>query len=142
MLDLESRLQRRDDEVLAKVMDGEAVIINLSNGTYYSADGAACLIWSAVDDGLSLEDVAAEVAGRYEVPLPRAREDVLAFANELLVQELVAIAPEAKAARGVAASQSTKLPYEAPQLHVYRDMEELLALDPPTPGLADMRWKG
>jgi hypothetical protein len=34
-----------------------------------------------------------------------------------------------------------KLPYEAPVLNIYRDMGDLLALDPPTPGLYDIAWK-
>ena len=33
-----------------------------------------------------------------------------------------------------ATSATEKLPYEAPVLQVYRDMEDLLALDPPIPG--------
>ena len=37
MVALENRLCRRDEDVIAKVMDGEAVIINLANGTYLSA---------------------------------------------------------------------------------------------------------
>jgi len=34
-----------------------------------------------------------------------------------------------------------KLPYEPPRLSVYRDMGDLLALDPPAPGLTDIPWK-
>ena len=30
-----------------------------------------------------------------------------------------------------------KEPYESPQLNIYRDMGNLLALDPPMPGLAE-----
>ena len=37
--------------------------------------------------------------------------------------------------------QQSELPYEAPTLNIYRDMGDLLALDPPMPGLADMAWK-
>jgi hypothetical protein len=31
--------------------------------------------------------------------------------------------------------------YETPQLLQYQDMAELLALDPPAPGLADVVWQ-
>jgi hypothetical protein len=34
-----------------------------------------------------------------------------------------------------------KEPYEPPQLNIYRDMGDLLALDPPTPGLEATPWK-
>jgi hypothetical protein len=35
----------------------------------------------------------------------------------------------------------TKQSYEPPQLNIYRDMGDLLALDPPTPGLEATPWK-
>ena len=140
MLAFESRLRRRDEEVLAKVLDGEAVIINLANGTYYSADGVGGQVWNRLEQGLRLADVAAEIASLYDVSAEQARADVLSFANDLVKEDLVAVAEEGPAAPEKP-SVSAKLPYEPPRIHVYRDMEELLALDPPTPGLGDLRWK-
>ena len=43
--------------------------------------------------------------------------------------------------RARASAGADKLPYKSPQLHIYTDMEDLLALDPPTPGFADIPWK-
>ena len=37
--------------------------------------------------------------------------------------------------------QQEKAPYEIPKLNIYRDMGDLLALDPPVPGLGDTPWK-
>ena len=34
-----------------------------------------------------------------------------------------------------------KLAYESPQLKIYRDLGDLLALDPPIPGLEDTPWR-
>jgi len=33
-----------------------------------------------------------------------------------------------------------KKPYAAPQLQIYRDMQDLLALDPPAPGMNQIAW--
>jgi len=38
MLKPESSLRPNEEEVASKVMDGEAILINLSNGIYYSMD--------------------------------------------------------------------------------------------------------
>ena len=38
MLTLQNRLRPNEEEVAGKVMDGDAIIINLSNGIYYSMD--------------------------------------------------------------------------------------------------------
>lgn len=139
----ENRLRRREDDVVAKIMDGEAVIINLATGVYYSMDGIGTTVWSRIEDGLSLRAIVAEVASRYDVTTERAGEDVLRLANELIAEDLVAIGDPDESAGEVAAPPpgSARLPYVPPRLTPYRDMEDLLALDPPTPGLADLRWK-
>jgi hypothetical protein len=37
--------------------------------------------------------------------------------------------------------QTEKVPYEISKLNTYRDMKDLLTLDPPVPGLGDTLWK-
>lgn len=143
MIALHTRLRRKDDDIVAKVMDGEAVIINLSSGVYYSIDHVGATMWEMVESSSSLEEVVAAILARYDVPQALARDDVLRLAGELLQHELVVIAApdpaELPPTTPVAAGQ--KLPYASPQLNAYTDMEDLLALDPPTPGFADIPWK-
>lgn len=143
MLSLHSRLGRKDDEIVAKVMDGEAVIINLSNGMYYSLEQVGGAIWEMIEEGYRLDEIVAAIVARFEVSPAQAQDDALRLAAELIHHELIVIAepereepPRRQDARGPG-----KLPYAAPQLGAYSDMEELLALDPPTPGFADLPWK-
>ena len=143
MLALQDRLRRKDEEVIAKIMDGEAVIINLSNGLYYSIDRAGGSMWEMIEAGHRLDEVAATIAARYDVSAARAETDVLGLANDLLREGLVALdGHEGPPPAAVEPVEQHKLPYESPQLTAYRDMEDLLALDPPTPGLQDIPWKG
>jgi len=136
------RLAPKSDQVAAKVMDGEAVIINLANGVYYSMDKAGGLIWSMVEQARSLEVIADAVAAAYDVPPERARADVEQLAAQLVAEDLVAAAGDEVPAEGAdPAPPPQKLLYETPKLNVYRDMEELLALDPPMPGLQETPWK-
>jgi hypothetical protein len=142
MLTPQNRLRRKDEEVIAKVMDGEAVIINLANGMYYSLDNVGGLVWALIEDGCRMDEIAGVLAARYEVAAAQAELDVLQLAAHLLREDLVEIdAGSERPPAGAPESQSQKLPYEAPQLHAFSDMEDLLALDPPTPGLADIPWK-
>ena len=144
MLSLRTRLRRKDDDIVAKVMDGEAVIINLSTGIYYSIDHVGAAMWELVEHGSSLDEIAAAIVARYDVSPAQAQADVARLGDELLHHDLVAVAaderPESASSVPIAAAAS-KLPYTAPQLQVYTDMEDLLALDPPTPGFADIPWK-
>jgi hypothetical protein len=145
MLGLQDRLRRKDEEIVAKIMDGEAIIINLANGIYYSLDNAGGAIWEMIEDGRRLDEIAAAIATRYDVPAQRVQEDVLRLAAELLHEELVIVLDHDEAPRNLGESTVSTLshtsPYESPRLNAYRDMEDLLALDPPTPSLADIPWK-
>lgn len=141
MLTPQSRLRRKDEEVVAKVMDGEAVIINLANGMYYSLDNVGGLVWALIEDGCRMDEIAAAIAARYEVASAQALEDVLQLAAHLLREELVAIDEAKELPPRAAPASESQVPYASPQLHAYSDMEDLLALDPPTPGLTDISWK-
>jgi Coenzyme PQQ synthesis protein D (PqqD) len=142
MLTVNDRLQSREEEVAAKVIDGEAILINLGNGIYYSMDKVGGLIWEMVEQRHTLKEVVDAVVERYQVAREQAEADVLRLSEELLQENLVTmvengITPGEKSNWGI----GERLAYEAPQLNIYRDMGDLLALDPPTPGLQNIAWK-
>ncbi len=142
MPEIPDRLTPKSQQVAAKVVDGEAVIINLANGVYYSMDKAGGLIWSLIDQARSLDAIADAVAAAYDVAPTQARADVGQLAAQLVAEDLVMAAGDDVPAEGAdPAPPPQKLPYETPTLNVYRDMEELLALDPPMPGLQETPWK-
>ncbi len=88
-------------DVLDEVFDGEAVLVNLRTGRYYSLDAAATAVWRAV------------VAGE---PLP---DGTAGFARRLVEEELaVGDIPEGAEAAG------------EPVMEVFTDMEDILLLDP------------
>jgi hypothetical protein len=142
MLELHNRLCRKDEEVVAKVMDGEAVIINLANGRYYSMEKVGGAVWGMIEDGCRLDEIVAVIAARYDVEIARLRADVLQLVTALLREELLSMASDDETPlRQPEPEAAHKLLYETPQLNTYTDMEDLLALDPPTPGLSDLPWK-
>ncbi len=120
------------------MMDGEAILINLSSGMYYSMDGAGGLMWQLVEGHASIEEIARTVSARYLVDLDRATADLLRLAAELVAAQLVltSSAPAPEAPEAPAPPPSERSPYETPRLNAYHDMADLLALDPPHPGLA------
>src|SRR5690349_15712632 len=116
------------EEVAAKVIDGEAIIINLANGIYYSMDKGGALIWELLAAGHSLEEVTAAVLVRYDTTGEQAEADVRQLAAELVQENLLVISHDAPAfLNGSTGEPAQKLPYEAPQLNIYRDMGDLLS---------------
>jgi hypothetical protein len=142
MLNLHERFRSRDEEVASKVIDGEAIIINLANGIYYSMDKVGALVWERLQAGDSLEEVITAVTGRYDIAREQAERNVRELAQELSQENLIVAYENGAAAPAQATPEpGDKLPYELPKLNIYRDMGDLLALDPPVPGLGDTPWK-
>ena len=57
MLRFDNRLQPRDEEVAAKVIEGEAILINLANGVYYSMEKVGGLIWEMIEGRHTLREM-------------------------------------------------------------------------------------
>ena len=142
MLNLHHCFRPREEEVASKVIDGEAIIINLANGVYYSMDKVGALVWDRLQLGHTLDNVITAVTGAYDVPRDQAESNVRELVEELVQENLVIPSEnsDAIAAQGTI-EQQEKVPYEIPKLNIYRDMGDLLALDPPVPGLGDTPWK-
>jgi coenzyme PQQ synthesis protein D (PqqD) len=141
MLTLRHCLAPNADEVAGEVIDGEAIIINLATGVYYSMDRVGGLIWGLIEARHSLLDIVTTIVARYDVSRERAEADVQRVASELLEQKLVVVSDAEPSPRRDQEGALPNLSYETPGLTAYRDMGDLLALDPPAPGLRNIPWK-
>lgn len=133
------RFQTNITEVAAKVMDGEAVMINLSDGSYYSMDGVGGTLWELISGGLSVQEVVNELTARFDVTEAIAQRDVEQVIDDLLREKLVLPGAGAPGSP-LPASPVDRLPYSTPRLVIYRDMQQLLALDPPMPGMDSLPY--
>lgn len=125
-----------EQQVAAKVMDGEAILINLSTGAYYSIGSTGGFIWSLVERRLSIDDIVHAVAESYDVARADAEADVLRLSEELRAEGLIMVATGGVATGVAPQAAGERLPYQAPALEKFTDMAEMFALDPPLPGLS------
>jgi hypothetical protein len=89
-----------------------------------------------------LEEVIEATTTRYDVSREQAQVDVERLATELLQENLFRVSDGgAPPQKPLVQKDQQKLPYETPILNIYRDMGDLLALDPPTPGFQEIAWK-
>jgi hypothetical protein len=123
-----------------EVIDGEAIIINLETGIYYSLDRAGASIWQLLVSGCTSAEIAELLAPAHEVPVERVYADSERLAGELAREGLL-VARAGGAEPEPAPYFEPDGTYEAPRLERYTDMSDLLALDPPTPGLTDIPWR-
>lgn len=103
--------------VLDEVFDGEAVLVNLETGLYYALDARASAWWSALGTGTPY-------AALLEALPDAPASAVLAFVERLVAERLVRVDGELPVA-GASPDEA-----DVPVLQVFRDMEDLLLLDP------------
>lgn len=72
-----------------ETLDGEVLIIDMVNGTYFSATGASAFVWSAVSAGATTADVAERLSAARGIEPERARRDVEELVEQLVGEELL-----------------------------------------------------
>jgi Coenzyme PQQ synthesis protein D (PqqD) len=133
---LNAFLEPKKDRVAAELIDGEAIIINVATGTYYSTEGIGGWVWERCSAGQSVAEIVSMGCARFEVSAEQLEVDLLAFAEILKAEDLVAERPAQPFANHCEeVLLAEKQAYAAPTLLIYRDLKDLLALDPPMPRL-------
>lgn len=133
------RYRVHEQEVAAKVIDGEAIIINLTTGVYYSLDPTGSEVWSLVEGRHDVDTIVSHLCGRFDVPESTCRSDVERLVEQLLEEKLIVPVDGDSHGPPPDADRSER-DYTPPRLDIYRDMGDLLALDPPVPGLEPIPW--
>jgi hypothetical protein len=136
MLSINSFIAANEQQVAAKVMDGEAVIINLSTGIYYSLGNTSGFIWSLIEKRPCIQDIVRCVVEHYDVSEVEAERDVLRLSRDLCNEGLAVASAVGPAGSTLVAPAGQRLSYETPAIEKYTDMAEMFALDPPLPGLS------
>ena len=137
---MQQYLQPNSARISHKIVDGEAVLIDLTNGMYFSLPSVAGFIWGMIGSGHGLDAITAAVASSYNVAEDVAKNDVNALAQNLLDENLV-VAAEPGGIAEVAAIEHEEVTeaYSTPELNKFDDMVDLFALDPPLPELAKLK---
>jgi hypothetical protein len=122
--------------VIQEVLEGEAVIVNLATGSYYSTENSGATIWNLLAQGpTTVPEIVTHLQTCHsEIPkdVDRVVEqwlDVLER-ESLLVGELREADTTSGPTRVVAEEVPIKTPFVEPKVEKYTDMEDLLLLDP------------
>jgi len=136
-MEAHTRLRVREPDVAGKVIDGEAVIINLASGMYYSLNGSGSAVWELTEKGCTLAEAADALSSAFKIPAETAQRDVSRLWENLLAENLMVVS-EDSSAKGVdkgAISVNGGTEYAAPALTKFEDMVDLFAAAPPLPEL-------
>lgn len=91
-----SRVYQPSEDVVAREIEGEIIIIPLTAGIgdmedeLYTLNETGKVIWNRLDGVATLAEIAGELAKEYKIPLDEIERDVLGLVKEL-VQRKIAI---------------------------------------------------
>lgn len=77
--------------VVARELDGEAVLLDLASSSYFGLDAIGFHIWSALDGETQLANIVSQLEDEYEVEPEQLRRDVCALVHSLAEKGLVRI---------------------------------------------------
>ncbi len=77
------------DNILFRELDGEAVILNLNNETYYGLDSVGTRMWQNLTTQSSFTAAYNNILAEYDVPPSVLRQDMEELAAQLLDQGLL-----------------------------------------------------
>ena len=120
--------------VVHEIIDGEAILVNMQTGRYYSASEVGAVVWGLIEAGAPVRAIVDRVAARYRGDREEIAMGLESFLAELEREGLIvphegAVAFSDGAADGRDVSPAGA-PFVPPELRSYTDMEDLLLLDP------------
>jgi len=80
---------RIPEGVIFRELNGEAVILNLDNGTYFGLNSVGMRIWQLCEQHASLREVWKAMEREFDAPGDALQLDLLAFVNELFSKRLL-----------------------------------------------------
>ena len=115
--------------VIEETIGDESVIINWSDGYYYSLDEVGAVIWTDIVQGYSVDDIVSQIEKQYQEDNENIELCVRALIAELEVEKLI-VPNDVDDGTVVVETSREPQPFTRPVLNKFSDMQDLLLLDP------------
>jgi hypothetical protein len=76
-------------EITYRIIDREAVILNLNTGNYYSLNKTGTFAWMLLENKISIEDLAKRLAGEFGIDIKIAMRDTKLLLKDLILEKIV-----------------------------------------------------
>lgn len=123
-----------DPQILSEIVEGEAVVLDLRSGSYFSLDPVASAIWERIVAGTTEAEIARALHASFDVTPAIAAQAVEEFVARLLTEGLVITVTLAGAPESATVPPDgldhPRAPFTRPLLKRYDDVQDLLLLDP------------
>ena len=79
----------RAPDVLSRVLDGEAVLLDLESGTYFGLNDVGTRVWELIGAGMTLGEIRAALLAEFEVAPEVLERDLESLVTALNARKLV-----------------------------------------------------
>lgn len=114
--------------VIAQIIEGDAVVINLENGCYFTFNTPGTDVWAGVESGGDIASISAYLCARYGISAEQALDATEDFVRSLTDNQLVQ--DDGLPGGNVVSDMPPPPPFDDPSLQKYDDMQDLILLDP------------
>jgi hypothetical protein len=123
-----------DTRVVSEMIDGEAIVINLASGYYYSLDPVAAEVWGLVQQGRPVSEIVSVLQSRYDCagvdPEPSVRAAIGAWHADDLIVAAEPDGPRPADGPPAAPAAPERARFKAPSFERFTDMQGFLLVDP------------
>lgn len=82
---------RRSSQQVSTLVEGETIILQLESGTYFSLNEVGAVVWNALDEPRTLQELNQCVLAEYDVDAARCSNDVRALLENLLGERMIEV---------------------------------------------------
>lgn len=117
--------------VVSEIIDGEAVIMHLKSGNYFSTSDSGGVIWNGLEKRDDVDGLAKSLVAAYALSHGDATNALDGFIAKLVSHDLIRVAADGAALpAAIEVPAQASAPFQPPVLNVFSDMKDLLLLDP------------
>ncbi|MDP3209245.1 MAG: hypothetical protein Q8M65_08850 [Rhodoglobus sp.] len=121
------RLTLASPKVVAEVIDGEAIVLDLRAGVYFVTEGVGAVAWAAAIEGWTTDEISASASDTYPSH-PTAHEDIAALLEGFVGADLLVASDANDRQPSLAIAWPTA--YVKPALESHNDLQDMMQLDP------------
>ena len=122
-------------QVIFENIDGELILVHMEKGAYYTTDEVGALLWFMVESRCSVAEMVESLRFQFDAGAGTIESAVAAFLDRRLGENLIVPGepggePAGDRTPAARVPATPKRPFAPPVLQAYRDMQDMLALDP------------
>jgi hypothetical protein len=86
---------KNNEKTAHRIIDGEAVVVNLKDSTFHTLNPVATFIWQQADGKTSVKEIAQKMCLEFEIDRDTAEKDCLECISGLVNKDMLILSPHA-----------------------------------------------